>query len=182
MISNATLFTGADLAPRCFASFWRLLFCSNQRSKPCGRSLKHINPRFLLPKHCTTTTHAGGCLAKKLVGQGVQGLHLGAPCAHDDAAGGQVVGALERLRRVSADAKLFERVGGRRMWRQRLKEWSGEKEDVAAYLPLLGVGLHFLGLCIVVTATSKMALKRRRPEKDIRRNRTYTHTKLRRKT
>jgi hypothetical protein len=43
----------------------------------------------------------------------VQGLHLGAPCAHNDAAGGQVVGALERLRRASADAPLFEGVGGR---------------------------------------------------------------------
>ena len=36
-------------------------------------------------------------LAKQLVGQGVQGLDLGAPSAHDDAAGGEVVGALQRL-------------------------------------------------------------------------------------
>jgi hypothetical protein len=37
-------------------------------------------------------------LAKQLVGQGVQSLDLGAPSAHDFAAGGEVVGALQRLR------------------------------------------------------------------------------------
>ena len=37
-------------------------------------------------------------LAKELVGQGVKSLDLGSPSANDDAAGGEVVGTLERLR------------------------------------------------------------------------------------
>jgi hypothetical protein len=60
-----------------------------------------ITQVFFYRKRITTTRpptkQTSNSLAKKLVGQGVQGLHFGSSGANDDASAGKVVGALQRL-------------------------------------------------------------------------------------
>ena len=66
----------------------------------CNDARIRANPRFFTKNASSQPLQQlrePASLAKQLVGQGVQSLHLGAPRAHDDASRGQVVGALERL-------------------------------------------------------------------------------------
>ncbi len=77
-----------------------------------ARQQTAINPRFFTknatqPRRQLNQPHEAP-LAEELVGQGVKSLDLGTPGANDDATGGEVVRALERLRNDDERAQASE--------------------------------------------------------------------------
>ena len=107
------MFSLALFCSCCCCRFF-LCFCSSFFVHKVKSSRRNVPREHAHRKYCTitqvfyrkriTTTrpptkHTSISLAKKLVGQGVQGLHFGASGANNDASAGKVVGALERLKR-----------------------------------------------------------------------------------
>ena len=111
-----------------------------------------INPRFFTknatqPRRQLNQPHEAP-LAEELVGQGVKSLDLGAPGANDDAAGGEVVRALEGLRNDDERAQASKsRMMNEAKKRQGLKVVKQDENESTADLVRFDTcrTSHFLG-------------------------------------